>query len=101
MFRLSVFVLLFPAWLLAEIPTHTTIASSANPWIFGEPFALTATVPYWVGSGVVTGRVDFYATNEAIGVPVWIGSAPVSTGGPTQGMARSRRPLFRPWWWIR
>ena len=52
-------------------PTTTTVASTANPAVFGQPVSLTATVA--TSSGTPTGSVTFYDGATALG------TQPVST----------------------
>ena len=46
-------------------PTTTTVTSTANPAVYGQPVSLTATVS--TSSGTPTGSVTFYAGSTAIG----------------------------------
>jgi hypothetical protein len=50
------------------VPTTTTVTTSLNPSVFGQPLTITATVtPTQAGSGVPQGTVNFYENLVQIG----------------------------------
>jgi hypothetical protein len=65
-------------------PTHTTIVSSLNPSIFGQPVTFTSTVSS--GSGTPTGIVAFFDGATAIGSATLVSaSASISISGLAVG----------------
>jgi uncharacterized protein (DUF2141 family) len=68
--------------------TTTSVSSSVNPSVFGQPVTFTATVaPVAPGAGTPSGTVQFFVDGAAVGVPVTLAggvadSAPVSDLAP-------------------
>jgi len=50
-----------------DLQSATTLTSSANPSVYGQPITLTATVTAKTGSGTPTGSVIFMDGNNALG----------------------------------
>jgi hypothetical protein len=66
---------------VSQADTTTTVTSSSNPSVVGEPIAITAAVtPDSPGAGVPTGTVTFYdGATELLAVPLTGGSATLTT----------------------
>ena len=80
-------------------PTSTTVTSSVNPSIFGQPVTFTATVVNTSGSGTSTatptGSVQFLIDGAAFGAPVPLfgsGIAATATSGATSTLSVSGSP---------
>jgi len=77
-------------------PTSTTVASSADPSIFGQPVTFTATVTnLGTNTATPTGSVQFYVDGTAFGGAVTVsGSGDVATGtsGATATLSVSGSP---------
>lgn len=54
----------------SAIATTTTVSSSANPSVFGQPVSFTATVTPASGSTVPTGTIQFVVDGSNFGAPV-------------------------------
>ncbi len=56
---------------VAQASTTTTVSTSPNPSVFGQPVALSATVePVAPGTGTPTGTVQFVVDGVPVGAPV-------------------------------
>jgi hypothetical protein len=62
------------AFTVTQGTTSTSLASSVNPTIFGNPTTLTATISILTGSGPLSGTVTFFNAGTSIG------TGPVSGG---------------------
>ncbi len=69
-----------------EVGTTTTVASSANPSVFGQPVTFTATVTAADGS-VPTGSVQFSVDGAALGSPVPVGANGQAVSAPVADLA--------------
>jgi hypothetical protein len=72
---------------LAAAPTTTTVTSSADPSVFGQPVTFTATVAT-SGLGTPTGNVQFFDGANPIGAPVALngsGQAQLTTSALSVG----------------
>jgi hypothetical protein len=77
-------------------PTSTTVASSADPSIFGQSVTFTATVTNTgTGTATPTGSVQFYVDGAAFGAAVPLsgsGAAATGTSGATASLSVSGSP---------
>jgi hypothetical protein len=68
--------------------TTTTVSSSVNPSLYGQPVTFTAMVaPVAPGSGTPTGNVQFKIDGADFGAPVALNGSGVATSGAATTMA--------------
>jgi hypothetical protein len=73
-------------------PTSTTVSSSQNPSIYGQPVTFTATVMNTAGAGVSTatptGSVQFYIDGSAFGSPVAVSGSGATASTMSQATTK-------------
>jgi large repetitive protein len=78
-----------------QASTVTTVTSSANPSVTGQPVTFTAAVaPVAPGAGLPTGTVQFQYDGQNIGGPVALGSDGTATSPPLTPAHATQGGLF-------